>query len=316
MGSSALLSAMPEPLQYLIDEYVSSLRRENASEHTLRNYESDLRDWLAYLGGPQGAPPEAEAIDVLTMREWLGHLYDRELQPVSIRRKLAAVRSFFDYLERAGRVTRNVGRMVRTPKAPATLPRVPDAEVTAHLLDRVPQVAQERARKYPERDLAILELLYGCGLRISELTGIDVEDLDVSERLLRIRGKGKKERMVPYSGKAEAALHAYLPVRQPRPGVHALFLNHRGNRMDVRSARQIVYAYSVATLNDPSLHPHSLRHACATHMLSSGADLRAIQELLGHASLSTTQKYTQVSLADLLRVYDQCHPKAKITNES
>ena len=139
----------------------------------------------------------------------------------------------------------------------------------------------------------------------------DVEDVDFSEQLIRVRGKGKKERIVPYGSKAAAALMAYLPERRPRPGVNALFLGHRGNRLDVRSARSIVYAYSVAALDDPSIHPHSLRHACATHMLSSGADLRAIQELLGHASLSTTQKSTQVSLADLLRVYDQCHPKAK-----
>ncbi|HYO82304.1 MAG TPA: tyrosine recombinase XerC [Bryobacteraceae bacterium] len=307
---------MPEPLPQLIEKYLASLERENASAHTVRNYAIDLRDWVAYMTPPGGQPPEPESLDVLAIREWLGHLYDRKLSPVTIRRKLAAVRSFLEHLERTGIVTRNVATLVRTPKAPATLPRVPSVEATNHLLDRASAIAEERSLRHPERDTALLELLYGCGIRVSELVGIDISDIDLKEQLIRIRGKGKKERMVPYGSKAAEAIHAYLPSRQAGGGTEALFVGRGGKRLDVRSARRIVQTYSLAALNDPSIHPHSLRHACATHMLSSGADLRAIQELLGHASLSTTQKYTQVGLTDLLRVYDQCHPKARGGSDS
>ncbi len=301
------MSDLSGQIQLFLDE----LRRQNASEHTLRNYASDLDQFLVYFTIPGKEKPMAKEIDALAVREWLGHLYEERLTAVSMRRKLAAVRSFFKFLLREGFVEKNVARMVRTPKIPKTLPEVMTAEQTNALVDGVTPAADKFERPYPARDLAIFELLYGCGLRISELVGLNLEDFDFNERWIRVRGKGKKERQVPYAGKASVALEAYLALRQPdsRNGA-ALFLNHRGGRLTDRGARGIVKFYAAMVTGDSSIHPHSLRHAYATHLLSDGADLRAIQELLGHARLSTTQKYTQVSLADLMAVYDRTHPKA------
>jgi integrase/recombinase XerC len=301
---------MPE-LAGHIQQFLAELRRQNASEHTVRNYASDLDRFLAYFDIPGEKQPTVENIDALAIREWLGHLYDQRLSAVSMRRKLAAVRSFFKFLLREGFVPKNVARMVRTPKAPKTLPAVMTAEQTNALVDNVTGTADKFERPHPARDLAIFELLYGCGLRISELVGINLEDFDFNERWIRVRGKGKKERQVPYAGKAAAALERYLPLRKPNSeSAPALFLNHRGGRLTDRGAREIVKFYARMITGDSSIHPHSLRHAYATHLLSDGADLRAIQELLGHARLSTTQKYTQVSLAGLMAVYDKAHPKA------
>jgi integrase/recombinase XerC len=301
---------MPE-LAGHIQLFLAELRRQNASEHTVRNYASDLDQFVAYFTVPGEHKPTVERIDTLAIREWLGHLYEERLTAVSMRRKLAAVRSFFKFLLREGFVEKNVARMVRTPKIPKTLPEVMTAEQTNALVDGVTPAADRFERPYPARDLAIFELLYGCGLRISELVGLNLEDFDFNERWIRVRGKGKKERQVPYAGKATVALERYLALRQPdnRNG-SALFLNHRGGRLTDRGARGIVKFYAEMISGDSSIHPHSLRHAYATHLLSDGADLRAIQELLGHARLSTTQKYTQVSLADLMAVYDRAHPKA------
>jgi integrase/recombinase XerC len=291
--------------------FLDELRRQNASVHTVRNYASDLNQFLVYFAIPGEAKPTIEKIDALAVREWLGHLYEERLTAVSMRRKLAAVRSFFKFLLREGLVEKNVARMVRTPKAPKTLPAVMTAEQTNTLVDGVAGAADKFERPYPARDLAIFELLYGCGLRISELVGMNLDDFDFNERWIRVRGKGKKERQVPYTGKAAAALERYLTVRQPDgDSAQALFLNHRGSPLTDRGARGIVKFYAGMITGDSSIHPHSLRHAYATHLLSDGADLRAIQELLGHARLSTTQKYTQVSLGDLMAVYDKAHPKA------
>ncbi len=183
------------------------------------------------------------------------------------------------------------------------------AEQTNILVEGV--ASDKLDRPYPARDLAIFELLYGCGLRVSELVGLNLDDFDFSERWIRVRGKGRKERQVPYGGKVAQSLEPYLAQRKPaQPADPALFLNHRGRRLTVRGARDIVKFYARMIAGDSSIHPHSLRHAYATHLLSDGADLRAIQELLGHAQLSTTQKYTQVSLTDLMAVYDKAHPKA------
>jgi integrase/recombinase XerC len=301
---------MPD-LSQQIGQFLDELRRQNASQHTVRNYASDLDQFLAYFTLSGEAKPTVEGIDALAIREWLGHLYQQQLTAVSMRRKLAAVRSFFKFLLREGLVEKNVARMVRTPKMPKTLPEVMTAEQTNTLVDGVTGAADKFERPYPARDLAIFELLYGCGLRISELVGLNLDDFDFSERWIRVRGKGKKERQVPYAGKATAALDRYLALRKPADGqAQALFLNHRGGRLSDRGARGIVKFYAGRITGDSSIHPHSLRHAYATHLLSDGADLRAIQELLGHARLSTTQKYTQVSLADLLAVYDRAHPKA------
>jgi len=226
-----------------------------------------------------------------------------------MRRKLAAVRSLFKFMQREGVIEVNVARLVRTPKAPKTIPSVMTAEQTNTLIDEV--ASKDLDRPFPARDLAIFEMLYGCGLRISELCGLNLDDFDFHERWVRVRGKGKKERQTPFGGKAAAALEKYLAVREPRPDERAVFLNHRGGRLTTRGARGIVKFYTTMLTGDSSLHPHSFRHAFATHLLSDGADLRAIQELLGHAQLSTTQKYTQVSLTELMAVYDRSHPKAK-----
>ena len=292
-----------------IEAYLDELRRANASAHTVRNYESDLEQFLAYLTPPDSGPPAIEQIDVVVIREWLGSLYANRLTAVSIRRKLAAVRSLFRHLEREGVIDVNSARLVRTPKAPKTVPAVMTAEQTNNLIDGV--ATKDLDRPWPVRDVAIFEMLYGCGVRISELCGLNIEDFDFSEHWIRVRGKGKKERQVPYGTKAAAAIEKYLTVRQPCPDERAVFLNHRGKRLTDRGARGIVKFYATALTGDSSLHPHSLRHAFATHLLSDGADLRAIQELLGHARLSTTQKYTQVALTDLMAVYDRAHPKAK-----
>jgi integrase/recombinase XerC len=305
---------MPE-LDGLIGLFLDELRRQNASEHTVRNYASDLDQFLTYFVIPGKKKPTVSQIDALAIREWLGHLYEQQLTAVSMRRKLASVRSFFKFLLREGFVEKNVARMVRTPKAPKTLPAVMSAEQTNGLVDGVLGAADKFERPYPARDLAIFELLYGCGLRISELVGLNLDDFDFNERWIRVRGKGKKERQVPYAGKASASLERYLALRRNFDELHpesqqALFLNHRGGRLTDRGARGIVKFYARMITGDSSIHPHSLRHAYATHLLSDGADLRAIQELLGHARLSTTQKYTQVSLADLMAVYDKAHPKA------
>jgi len=297
---------MPE-IASQIDRFLEELTRRNASAHTLRNYGSDLRqfcDYFAIDGKPQ---PNVEDIDVLAIREWLGDLYQQSLTAVSMRRKLAAVRSFFKFMAREGVIKTNVARLVRTPKAPKTLPRVMTAEQTNTLVDGV--AAAKLERPFPARDVAIFELLYGCGLRISELVGLNLGDFDFGERWIRVRGKGKKERQVPFGSKAAAAIDRYLAVREAKTEP-ALFLNFRGSRLSDRGARGIVKFYARMITGDSSIHPHSLRHAYATHLLSDGADLRAIQELLGHAQLSTTQKYTQVSLTDLMAVYDKAHPKA------
>lgn len=291
-----------------IDRYLTELRVRNASPHTLRNYATDLQRFAAYFSPKDTEPQHPASFTVLLLREWLSHLYAEGLSTVTIRRKLAAVRSLFDFLAREGSIPTNIARLVRTPKAPQKLPSVPTAEQTNALLDGV--AADKLERAFPQRDLLIFELLYGCGLRISELVGLDLEDFDRTERWIRVRGKGRKERQVPYGGKASTALDAYLTVRQAQIGEHGLFMNRFGKGLSDRSAREIVKLYSSALSGDSSLHPHSLRHAFATHLLADGADLRSIQELLGHARLATTQKYTQVSLTDLMAVYDKSHPKA------
>ena len=294
-----------------IRRFLEELRRQNASAHTLRNYASDLEQFLSYFTLHDQPPPKVEAIDALAIREWLGHLYEQRLTAVSMRRKLAAVRSLFKFMMREGVISNNAARLVRTPKAPKSLPVVMTAEQTNTLVDAIPAAADKLERLFPARDLAIFELLYGCGLRISELVGLNLDDFDFGERWVRVRGKGRKERQVPFTGKAATALDRYLAARSPAvAGERALLLNHRGRRLTDRGARGIVKFYARMITGDSSIHPHSLRHAYATHLLSDGADLRAIQELLGHAQLSTTQKYTQVSLADLMAVYDKAHPKA------
>ena len=300
-------------LAVAIERYLASLSRQNASVHTVRNYASDLDQFLQYFSPPDAHPPAPSAIDSTMLREWLGSLYDRKLDPISIRRKLAAVRSFFQFLLREGAIPSNAARLLRTPRAPKRIPSVPTAEQTNNLVDGV--AGDTLDRPHPERDLVLFELLYGCGLRISEMVGLNLDDFDFAEHWILVRGKGKKERVVPFGGRAMAALDQYRRYRDEvlrKCGIEtpALFVNARGGRLTTRSVGRIVKKYAILFRGDTTLHPHSLRHAFATHLLSEGADLRAIQELLGHSSLSSTQKYTRVSITRLMEVYDKAHPRA------
>jgi len=317
-----------------IEKFLTHLRDErNSSPHTLRNYRGDLERFRAYLAIPDrgGRIPEPKLGDVdhLLIREYLGHLYAGSKQKTSIARALATLRSFFKFCVRDGLLAENPARLVRTPRLPQRLPSVPTAEQVNRFLDACaeakPRLAgkgatkerDERARRLIRRDRALLELLYASGLRASELVGLNLADLNRREQMLRVRGKGRKERLVPYGSKAEAALARWLEAREEilsekkgREASDALLLNHLGQRLTTRSVGNIVKKYG--RLFDPNwdLHPHALRHAFATHLLTEGADLRAIQELLGHRSLSTTQKYTSVSIKQLMEVYDKAHPRA------
>lgn len=309
------MSELPHQMSELaqqIDRYLAELARAGNSAHTITGYSTDLAEFLEYLSPPESEPPGVAAIDVLTLREWMLWLYNRNNAAVTIRRKLAAVRGLFRFLLREGLVAVNVARLVRTPKAPQKLPEVMTPEQVNTLIDGVAENRQERP--HPVRDRAIFELLYGCGLRVSELAGLNLHDLDREERWLRVRGKGRKERQVPLPGKAAESLERYLSERAVQRDEPAVFLNHHGGRLTARGVAYLVKLYATAITGDPSVHPHSFRHAYATHLLSDGADLRAIQELLGHARLSTTQKYTHVSLTDLMSVYDKAHPKAHTKN--
>jgi integrase/recombinase XerC len=308
IGASPCKATMESELARNIDRFLAELARRDSSAHTLRNYRSDLEQFLEYLTPPQTAPPSPSGIDLLTLREWLAHLYDQRLESASIRRKLASVRSFFKFMTREGILAKNPARLLRTPKLQKKLPRIPTAEQTNQLIDSV--AAAELGRPFPERDLLIFELLYGCGLRVSELASANLDDLDRGEGWIRVYGKGKKQRQVPYGKKAASALERYL-AKRPLAPERALILNSRGQRLSGRGIRTIVKLYARLISGDSAMHPHTLRHAYATHLLSDGADLRSIQELLGHSQLSTTQKYTQVSLTDLMAVYDKAHPKAK-----
>jgi integrase/recombinase XerC len=290
-------------------KYLAELARRGASEHTLRNYGSDLEQFARYFELPDAAVPDIESLDLALLREWLGGLYDQGLTVVSVRRKLAAVRAMCKFLLQEGVLQKNVARRLRTPKTKQRLPDIMSAEKTNNLLDAV-EAGKAVEKPSKERDIAFLELLYGCGIRVSELVGINLEDIELGEGWLRVRGKGNKERQVPVPGRAVAAVERYLLDRSGRPDQRALFLNSRGGRLSDRQVRRLVKLYALLVTGDSTVHPHSFRHAYATHLLSDGADLRAIQELLGHAKLSTTQKYTQVSLKDLQSVYDRAHPKA------
>lgn len=303
------MSALAEDVQ----DYLASLALANESEHTIRNYGADLREFIDYFSPDGALPPKAAEIEVVALREWLASLYARDLRPATIRRKLASVRGLFRFLSRNRRIQSDPARLLRLPKMPKTVPDVPNPEAVNALVDGAGAIPD---KPHPKRDRLLFELLYGCGLRISEAVGLNTDDIDTSERWLRVRGKGRKERQVPFGGKAAEALAVWLGERRPAPDQktseqQALFLNHRGRRLSARGGRSIVKFYATWVAGDSTLHPHTLRHAFATHLLSDGADLRSIQELLGHARLSTTQKYTRVSLTDLMRVYDDAHPKAR-----
>lgn len=297
-------------LQESIARYLAELARRGASKHTLRNYESDLLQLVEYCTPPgeEGAPL-LEQVDLPLLREWLASLYDKGLTTISIRRKIAAVRAMFKFLRQEGITETNPATRLRTPRPGQRLPDVMSAEKTNNMLDAV-ESGEPVEKPSRERDIAFLELLYGCGIRVGELVGIDLDDLDLSEGWLKVHGKGNKQRQVPVGERAVDAVNRYLASRSAAADERALFVNGQGRRLSDRQVRRLVKFYATFVTGDSTVHPHSFRHAYATHLLSDGADLRAIQELLGHARLSTTQKYTQVSLRDLQAVYDRAHPKA------
>ncbi len=292
-----------------IAKYLAELERRGASKHTLRNYGSDLEQFAGYFEVAGAAPPAFEQLDLALLREWMGGLYDHKLSVVTVRRKLAAVRAVFKFSLQEGVITKNPAARLRTPKIKQRLPDVMSAEKTNNLIDAV-ESGEVVEMPDQQRDVALLELMYGCGIRVSELVGINLEDIDLRGGWLRVRGKGNKERQVPVGARAIEAVNLYLDERKAAAQERALFLNSRGARLGDRQVRRLVKLYAILVAGDSTVHPHSFRHAYATHLLSDGADLRSIQELLGHARLSTTQKYTQVSLKDLQMVYDRAHPKA------
>jgi integrase/recombinase XerC len=324
-------------------EYLRSVR--NASPHTISNYGKDLKQFETYLTPPGSSTPAITKINHQVIREFMGHLHQSGLEKSSIARKLAALRSFFRYCVREGILKDNPARLVPTPKLPKRIPTVLSAEEMSGFLDQLAAMqnpgAARRGRKNGRdiaasmptnavlkledglllrRDRAILELLYAAGLRVSELTGLDLVDMDQKDRVVRVTGKGRKERIVPYGAKAAEALSLYWPERekllransrQPSgTNPNAIFLNYTGRRLTQRSVGRVVKKYVGLVNVNWDLHPHSLRHAFATHLLADGADLRAIQELLGHQSLSTTQKYTHASIRQLMDIYDKAHPHA------
>ena len=277
----------------------------NVSPHTLEAYRRDIGQFQAFVRSERGEEAAVGGIDHLLIRRYLALLH-KECRKSSIGRKLAALRSFFTYLVREGVVTRNPAELVATPKREKKVPfHLSIDEVTA-LVE-----APREGELLPLRDRAILETLYSCGIRVSELTGLDVGGIDLDEGLVRVMGKGGKERIVPLGSKARLALADYLAARNHPAAGEPLFINARGGRLTRRSVARIVDKYIIRIATMKKVSPHTLRHTFATHLLEGGADLRAIQELLGHSSLSTTQKYTHVSIDRLMEVYDKAHPKAR-----
>jgi integrase/recombinase XerC len=290
-----------------VADFLGHLRESNASPHTIKAYGGDLANFAAYAGSRGW-----KSIDHIAIRGFLSQLYEKGLSKTSVARSLAAIRSLYRWLAQEGVVEQNPAKLVATPRLPKKLPRVPTIEEMNAVLDgQMPDAAA-----FPERDRLMLELLYGCGIRNSELTGINLDDIRLSAEAVLIRGKGKKERYVPFGESAKNALAAYLPARQAalaetRKNSPALLINQRGGRLTTRSVGRIVKKIAVAKGLSPDVHPHTLRHAFGAHMLEEGADLRAIQELLGHERLATTQRYTQLSMRHVLEVYDRTHPRAR-----
>jgi integrase/recombinase XerC len=309
------MSSLPVVKQLVLD-YLQVLANERASsQHTLRAYERELTDFADYLIKQKGESARIAKVDHQQIRAFLGRLYDRGLSKASVARALAAIRSWYRWLARAGHVEQNVAALVSTPKLPKHLPRVPSIEQVNRLAEQI----NEEVAAWPARDSVIFELLYGCGIRNAELVGLNLEDIHWANEAILIRGKGRKQRYVPLGDAAAAALRVYLREREERlSSAHresqALLLNLklRGDgRLTTRSVGRIVKRVAVSRGLSADVHPHTLRHAFGTHMLEEGADLRAIQELLGHERLSTTQRYTQLTSNQITQVYDRTHPRAK-----
>ncbi|HXW61476.1 MAG TPA: tyrosine recombinase XerC [Candidatus Acidoferrales bacterium] len=318
-------------LHQIIEKFIHYLRYErNASPGTIREYRRDIGQFREFLTPPGEKTMPLGQIDHHIVREYVNSLYDRQLEKASIARRLSSVRTFFKFCVREKWMDRNPAQLVSAPKLPKRVPQVLTASELNAFLDglgsrgeesrrrrRLTAESEQDSRILLKRDRAILELLYASGLRVSEIVGINVGNLDRQGQMVRVLGKGRKERIVPFGSKARAALESYWPVRDEllalarvEPDYEAVFLNHRGGRLTDRSVHMLVKKYARLASVNWDLHPHSLRHAFATHLLADGADLRAIQELLGHASLSTTQRYTQASIRQLMDVYDKTHPHA------
>jgi integrase/recombinase XerC len=320
-------------MQKLVERFLDYLHFErNCSPLTITDYASDLKQFVEFLTPPGEKTLPLEQIDHRVVREFVGLQYDRGLQKATVARKLVTLRTFFKYCIRENLLKQNPARLVNNPKLPKRLPRVISVDETAAMLDQMLHLQpaqpnarrramsprqEEEARLSLKRDRAIMELLYASGLRVSELTGLNLDDIDRRGQMLRVLGKGMKERVIPYGSKAAEALDAYMPLRSKllsqklvKPDYEAVFISLRGARLSMRAVHSIVAKYGRLANIDWNLHPHSLRHAFATHLLSDGADLRAIQELLGHVSLSTTQRYTQATIEQLMSVYDKAHPRA------
>jgi len=279
----------------------------NVSVNTIAAYRDDLESFVGFLCNEYLTMArdqiDLRRVDHLAIRSYLAHLARKKLSRASIARHLSALRSFFKYLMREGEVDANPARAVATPRREKHLPSVLQTSEIASLFE-IPDLSSPLGI----RDRAWLELLYASGLRISELVGIDIDDIELRARLVKVRGKGSKERIVPFGTKAEEAIRAYLEVRSADED--ALFVNYRGQRITVRSVRRLFSRYVREASLRAGISPHTLRHSFATHLLNAGADLRAIQELLGHASLSTTQKYTHLADWQLIEVYKKAHPRA------
>ncbi|HEY9126657.1 MAG TPA: tyrosine-type recombinase/integrase [Acidobacteriaceae bacterium] len=316
-ASAEISKVEPETvLGRLVTEYLHMLANERGSSpHTLRAYERELRGFVGYIAEEMGVEVDPAAIEHTRIRAWLGSLYERGLSKASAARALAAVRSWFRWLARIGKVEQNVASLVATPKLPKHLPRVPSIEQMNHAVDSI----EESDASWPARDAVIFELLYGCGMRNAELTGLNLADIHWANEAILVRGKGQKQRYAPLGDAAAEALRVYLAERQARLAAaqresEALLLNlHlRGSgRLSTRSVARIVKRIAIQRGLSAEVHPHTLRHAFGTHLLEEGADLRSIQELLGHERLSTTQRYTQLTDAQLVQVYDRTHPRAK-----
>jgi integrase/recombinase XerC len=306
-------------MEQLLTQFLDHLRYErNLSEHTLRNYQSDLEQFLDYLAPAhpktgKRSEPEIAAIDHITIREWLSELHSAQKKKSSIARKLAALRTFFQFLVREGIIEMNPAKLVSTPRLEKKLPVHLSVEEAIKFVE-TPNVETDLGK----RDRAMLELMYATGVRVAELTKLNLGHIDFKNRLIRVTGKRRKERIVPFGEPALEALKNYLEVREEflnAAGIserepEALFLNYQGTRITTRSVGRMVEKYIRVCAGRYDISPHALRHSFATHLLDSGADLRDIQELLGHARLSTTQIYTHVSMEKLIQVYDKAHPKA------
>lgn len=312
---SSTAPATVSPFEELVTGYLNMLANErSASAHTLRAYRRELGNFSAWVR-ESCAECTIARIEHTHIRAYLGTLYERGLSKPSAARALAAIRSWFKWLARVGQIEQNAATLVSTPKLPKHLPRVPSIEQMNRVVDSV----HDDAASWPARDRAILEMLYGCGIRNAELTGLDLDDIHWANEAVLVRGKGRKQRYVPLGDAAAQALRTYLGERSARMAAAqaetaALFVNLqlRGQaRLTTRSVGRIVKRIAILRGLSSDVHPHTLRHAFGTHLLEEGADLRAIQELLGHERLSTTQRYTQLTTAQLTEVYDRTHPRAK-----